>query len=120
MNTSNRKIILMSMNWYRNAHYGIKDKIKKQYRKMIYYQVKKVKQPFNKQIKVNYKLYYKNPHSDLMNIVSVIDKFLLDAIVEYGLISDDNVKKYVACKAEAVEKDVNNPRLVCFISEVEE
>ena len=59
-------------------------------------------------------------HCDLMNVVSVLDKFLLDALVKAGMIKDDNVNKYVECHAEIAEKDSKNPRLVCIISEVEQ
>ena len=55
-----------------------------------------------------------------MNVVSVIDKFLLDALQECNVISNDNMKKYVYCEAKVEKKDIENPRLVCVISEVEQ
>lgn len=110
---------LVSLNWFRNAHYQTKDKIKKYYHKLVSEQLKEVKFTFDKQIQVKYQLFYKNPNSDLMNVVSVIDKFLLDALQECNVISNDNMKKYVYCEAKVGKKDIENPRLVCVISEID-
>ncbi len=118
-NTSKKKKVLVSLNWYRNAHYGIKDKIKKEYHEIVYSQLRGLKQPFQKRIGVKYRLFYKRGDCDLMNVVSVLDKFLLDALVQAGMIKDDNVNKYISCHAEVGGKDSENPRLVCIIEELE-
>ena len=36
----------------------------------------------------------------MMNVVSVIDKFVMDGIVKFGLIEDDNVTIYKSFSAE--------------------
>lgn len=118
-NTSKKKKVLVSLNWYRNAHYGIKDKVKKQYHEIVFEQLRGLKQPFQKRIGVKYRLFYKRGDCDLMNVVSVLDKFLLDTLVKAGMIKDDNVNKYISCHAEVGRKDSENPRLVCIIDEVE-
>lgn len=118
-NTSKKKKVLVSLNWYRNAHYGIKDKVKKEYHEIVFEQLRGAKQPFQKRIRVKYRLFYKRGDCDLMNVVSVLDKFLLDALVKAGMIKDDNVNKYISCHAEVGGKDSENPRLVCIIDEVE-
>lgn len=115
-----KKEQLVGLNWFRNAHYQTKDKIKKHYHKLVSEQLSGVKYTFEKQIQVKYQLFYKNSNSDLMNVVSVIDKFLLDALQECNVISNDNMKKYVYCEAKVGKKDIENPRLVCVISEVEQ
>ena len=119
INTSKNKKVLMSLNWYRNSHYGIKDKVKKEYHEIVFEQLRGVKQPFENRIGVKYRLFYKRGDCDLMNVVSVLDKFLLDALVQVGMIKDDNVNKYISCHAEVGGKDSENPRLVCIIEEVE-
>ena len=119
INTSKNKKVLMSLNWYRNSHYGIKDKVKKQYHEIVYEQLRGARKPFDKRIGVKYQLWYKRGDCDLMNVVSVLDKFLLDALVQAGMIKDDNVNKYISCHAEVGGKDSKNPRLVCIIEEVE-
>lgn len=118
-NTSKKKKVLVSLNWFRNAHYGIKDKVKKQYHEIVFEQLRGAKKPFDKRIGVKYQLWYKRGDCDLMNVVSVLDKFLLDALVQAGMIKDDNVNKYISCHAEVGGKDSENPRLVCIIEEVE-
>ena len=118
-NTSKNKKVLMSLNWYRNSHYGIKDKVKKHYHEIVFEQLRGAKKPFEKRIGVKYQLWYKRGDCDLMNVVSVLDKFLLDALVQAGMIKDDNVNKYISCYAEVGGKDSENPRLVCIIEEVE-
>ena len=118
-NTSKKKKVLVSLNWFRNAHYGIKDKVKKQYHEIVFEQLRGAKKPFENQIGVKYQLWYKRGDCDLMNVVSVLDKFLLDALVQAKMIKDDNVNKYISCYAEVGGKDVKNPRLVCIIEEVE-
>ena len=77
INTSKNKKVLMSLNWYRNSHYGIKDKVKKQYHEIVYEQLRGARKPFDKRIGVKYQLWYKRGDCDLMNVVSVLDKFLL-------------------------------------------
>ena len=86
-NTSKKKKVLVSLNWFRNAHYGIKDKVKKQYHEIVFEQLRGAKKPFDKRIGVKYQLWYKRGDCDLMNVVSVLDKFLLDALVQAGMIN---------------------------------
>lgn len=119
ISTSKNKKVLMSLNWYRNSHYGIKDKVKKQYHEMVFEQLRGAKYTFKNKIRVKYKLWYKRADCDLMNVVSVIDKFLLDALVKAEVIKDDNVREYIECHAEIGGKDTENPRLICTIEEVE-
>lgn len=119
INTSKNKKVLVSLNWFRNAHYGIKDKVKKQYHEIVFEQLRGARKPFDKRIGVKYQLWYKRGDCDLMNVVSVLDKFLLDALVQAGMIKDDNVNKYISCHAEVSGKDSENPRLICIIEEVE-
>lgn len=43
---------LVGLNWFRNAHYQTKDKIKKHYHKLVSEQLSGVKYTFEKQIQV--------------------------------------------------------------------
>lgn len=115
--TTKNKTVLMSLNWYRNAHFGIKDKVKKHYHEVVFRQLRETRTAFENNIRVKYQLYYKRGDCDLMNVVSILDKFLLDALVMAKVIKDDNVKKYVECHAEVGGQDKENPRLVCIIEE---
>ena len=113
-----KKEVFVGLNWYRNVNFYTSNDVKKQYHKIVYEQLRGVKQPFQKRIGVKYRLFYRRKDCDLMNVVSVLDKFLLDALVQAGMIKDDNVNKYISCHAEVGGKDVKNPRLVCIIEEI--
>jgi len=113
------KNILVGMNWYRNSNFFINNKVKKHYKdliedKLFYF----IDDQIEGKYKVKYKLYYKNPRSDMMNIVSVIDKFLNDALQDYGLVKEDNVKFYTRCVVEVAEQDKENPRIEIEIEEM--
>lgn len=110
------KTILVGLNHYRNAHYYIKNKMKQDFHELVSNQLKNA-EPITGQYKVHTKLYYKNPSSDGRNIVPMIEKFLLDALQELDLVSNDNVKLDVGGSWEVVEQDKENPRCEIQIKE---
>lgn len=83
----NKKIAL-NLNWYRNAHYFILNNVKVAFKELLIPQLTDV--PNLKKIKLHYTLYTSKRKSDVMNWVSVIDKFFQDALVEFTIIDDDN------------------------------
>ena len=110
-NVTKRKRALMSLNWYRNAHYQQSNKIMRYYQQLIKDKLGHCKTCFKGQIELSYKLYYKNSGSDLNNVVAVLDKFLLDALQNLNYIKNDNVKHYIKCTSEVAGQDKENPRL---------
>ena len=54
---------------------------------------------------VSYMLYPSNSNCDLMNVVSVIDKFLNDALQDSGVVINDNIKFYKHMIATVKEID---------------
>lgn len=116
--TTKNKVQLIGMNWYRNAHFQIECKVKKYYHQLVFSFLKRDDKLKGK-IKTHYKLYYKNSQSDLMNVVSVIDKYVLDALQEAKVLENDNVLKYRECISEVIGQDKNNPRLEVIIEESE-
>ena len=68
---------------------------------------------------VSYMLYPSNSSCDLMNVVSVIDKFLNDALQDCGVIVNDNIKFYKHMIATVKEVDKENPRIEIIIEEIE-
>lgn len=68
---------------------------------------------------VSYMLYPSNSSCDLMNVVSVIDKFLNDALQDYGIIVNDNIKFYKHMVAGVKEIDKVNPRIEIIVEEIE-
>ena len=81
----------INVNWYRNAHYHKKDKAKKKFKAMIMDQLDCL-DPIKGRIQIKYTYYAKaNNRPDLDNFVGTVKKFFQDALVESGLIEDDNV-----------------------------
>lgn len=117
--TKKGKTFLVGMNWYRNAHYFIQNEVKKHYHDLVVLALSDFKGDSLVSYRVKYKLYYKNPSSDLMNVVSLTDKFFNDAIQELGLVKNDNVKFYKKCFIEVVGQDRENPRVEIELEDIE-
>ena len=85
--------VLVGMNWYRNAHFRNSNQVKQHYHSLIYSKVTQ-SQKLKDKYMVSYMLYPSNSKCDLMNVVSVIDKFLNDALQDCGVVLNDNIKFY--------------------------
>ena len=110
--------ILVGMNWYRNAHFRSSNQVKQHYHSLIYSKVTQ-SQKLKDKYMVSYMLYPSNSNCDLMNVVSVIDKFLNDALQDSGVIVNDNIKFYKHMIATAKEVDKLNPRIEIIVEEME-
>jgi hypothetical protein len=103
----------LSMNTYRNLHYQISNKLKKQVGEfLLQYQFKK----YDK-VKIHYTLYFKDKvKRDLLNFVAVVDKFALDSLVKRGVLEDDNYNYVIGYTvAYGGKKEIN-----CIKMEIEE
>ena len=109
--------ILVGMNWYRNAHFRNSNQIKKFYHELIFLKVLK-SQRIKGSYQVEYLLYPSNANCDLMNVVSVIDKFLNDALQDCGVVVNDNIKFYKSMTAGVKDIDKINPRIEIKITEI--
>ena len=109
--------VLVGMNWYRNAHFRNSNQIKKFYHELIFLKVLK-SQRIKGSYQVEYLLYPSNANCDLMNVVSVIDKFLNDALQDCGVVINDNIKFYKSMTATVKEIDKDNPRIEIKITEI--
>tara|TARA_R100000951_G_scaffold112393_1_gene112649 strand:+ start:468 stop:848 length:381 start_codon:yes stop_codon:yes gene_type:complete len=108
----------ISVNWYRNAHYQTSNKAKIEFKKQIQQQLDmfdKIQTP----IKIKYTYYAKaNNSPDLDNFVGTVKKFFQDALVESGLIPDDNVN-FIKCNSESYGGiDRKSPRVDVDIIEL--
>ena len=118
--TKKDKTILVNNNFYRNAYYRLLNDIKHFYTDYVISQLinKKVDEnQFNKQIEICCVLYYKNQRSDLDNY-SILLKFVLDALVKYGYIEDDNISIVKKIEWIVGSKDKEEPRLEIKIKEI--
>lgn len=98
-------------NFFRNAHYYIKNKMKKDFEDIVFSQKYEIPNLRNRQFKTHYRLYYKNTNSDGSNVIHLIEKFYLDALSKLNKISNDNVKYHIYSSWEVVEQDKEFPRV---------
>ena len=111
------KRVSLNMNTYRNLHHRTSNDAKKAYTKLISEQL--IDLEIQTPVEITYKVYKaSNRRLDKMNVISVVSKFLLDAITEYGCWEDDND---IYVKTETIlptELDRVNPRVEVIIKEI--
>lgn len=115
--TKKNKKFLLSLNWYRNSHYIIANKVKKHYHNLIKHLLVSCKSSLlNKKYKVVYTYYYKNKNSDMANVCSLIDKFTQDSLQDLNIVSNDNVQYCQEVIFKVGGEDKCNPRVEVIIS----
>ena len=111
------KRIALNMNTYRNLHHRISNDAKKAYSEALREQLRNLS--IQTPVEVTYKVYKASKRRlDKMNVISVVSKFLLDSITDYGCWEDDNddyVKKETIMPTEL---DRENPRVEIIIKEI--
>jgi len=103
------KQFLLSSNWFRNAHFHVKNDVKTHYHKLIALKVRGI-ESIDEPYTTKYVYYYKNKGSDGSNVVSLVEKFLLDGLQEAGIVPEDNVLFHSSDGFRCVE-DKKNPRV---------
>lgn len=85
---------LLSANVYRNAHFFQLNKSKKEYAILCFDMFKQEGlEPIEGTVKIEYTLYFKGKRRrDLDNFGYVVSKYCNDALVEYGILEDDDTK----------------------------
>ena len=84
-----KKTNILSLNIFRNLHHYSKNKVKQDYADIVREFVKTL--PKYKKIQPKYTLYFNNNRKrDLDNYTFPIHKFLMDTLVEEGVLEDDN------------------------------
>lgn len=113
---SKNKDFILNINNYRNAHHRVLSTAKRNFTDIVLnLDLPRVNYT---RIKVHYYIY---PHSkrlyDGNNVVSIIDKFLMDGLIKRGIIRDDNIR-YVECPTwTPMPPDRNNPRCEVVIED---
>ena len=111
------KRVSLNMNTYRNLHHRTSNDAKKAYTKLVREQL--IDLEIQTPVEITYKVYKaSNRRLDKMNVISVVSKFFLDAITEYGCWEDDND---IHVKTETIlptELDRVNPRVEVIIKEI--
>ena len=106
---SSSKTVLLSMNQYRNWHYHTSNKVKQWFHDLVKDQISNLT-PITGTFTIELNLYYKNSNCDSSNVCSIIEKFTLDALQEFNIITNDNVKYHLGSCYKVAGQDKINPR----------
>ena len=115
MNRSKRRRWL-TMNNYRNWHYQVSNDIKRKFKSEITPLL-----DFRLSGKDKIEYFYFAPDKrtrDLMNVISVVDKFFQDAMVENNCIESDDLSTVVEVNSCYMGIDRENPRLDVMITKL--
>jgi len=105
----NKKIAL-NLNTYRNLHHQVNNKAKQIFKRNLLAEYPELATTKANKIKVNYVIYPNNYRKfDTMNVISIVDKYFLDALVEIGCIPDDDYQHVSYVKFPYVANVVKNP-----------
>lgn len=111
------KVFALNLNTYRNAHFQTLNNAKKNFKILLYNTYPEILLIRAQSVIVQYKI---TPHNnrlfDTQNIISVVDKFFLDALVEAGTIPDDNYKvvTYHAPLVAPVDSSLSDITITAF------
>lgn len=108
--TKDDKTFFVGLNWYRNAYHHEQNEVKNYYHKLVSEQYASQDVTSFKQFKLEMEFYYKNPASDGHN-VTIIEKFVLDAIQELNIVPNDTVKHHLGTTWNVAGQDKLNPRI---------
>ena len=101
----NKKFAL-NLNVYRNSDYFSLNKAKKAFKEQLFYSYPELKKIKANNIIVEYFIERNdNRIFDTMNIISVVDKFTLDALVDFGCLPNDSYRQ-VKYKAPIVSSEI--------------
>lgn len=114
---SKKKWFVLNLNQYRNTHFQVLNKAKREYKAILTDQIKKL--PIFKKIKLTYTLFPKTRRkTDIGNVLSIHQKFAEDSFVENGRIEDDDYLHIPMTIFEIGEVDPINPRVEITIEEI--
>lgn len=106
--TKPNKRILVWLNWYRNCHHHLSNKVKQLYHELVKDQV--TDDDRYEFITPHYDVYLWNKLTDGPNVRSIIEKFVLDWLVEAWVITRDT-SDVVIWDSSRYYIDKDNPRV---------
>lgn len=109
----------INLNWYRNAHHQVSNKVKIRFKQLIAPQFEGLPKI---ESKIHIKFVYfaaRNNSPDLDNFTSVSKKFFQDSMVELGLIDDDNIHYIISTSEYYGGIDKDNPRVEAYVSVID-
>lgn len=106
----------LTLNNYRNWHYQVSNGLKIRFKREI---KDKLDFKIEGKVRIHYKYFAPDKRKrDLMNVISVIDKFFQDALVERGCIEADDLSIVVEVNSNYIGIDKENPRLDVTIMKI--
>ena len=120
MRKSKNKWFYFNLNQYRNTHYRTLNNIKAKLHDYVHKLGLKnqLKRTIQNPIYIEYTYHpMSNRSYDIMNVVSVADKFLCDALIDSGIITDDNYKRVLMPRFAHGAPDKLNPHFKIRIFE---
>jgi hypothetical protein len=107
---SKKNKFALNLNEYRNAHYMTLNKAKVVFAKTIMPSLRQV--PRMQTLKLHFQLFFgSNRAVDTSNVCCIVEKFFCDALVEAGIIPDDNRDIMVHSSSDFGGVDTKNPRV---------
>lgn len=117
------KKVALNLNVTRNLHYQVHNQVKQLYKEIIKEILDTTDQAdvkFTQPVRVVFQLYKQsNRRSDKHNFIAVVEKMLMDALTELGVLVDDNddwIKEEIFLETRV---DKENPRVSVLITEIE-
>jgi hypothetical protein len=114
--TKEDRKIMLNMNVYRNLHHSVNHQIKKLFTPIEHdadFLCSQVSNP--RPVKISYVVEKKTKRKfDTMNIVSIVDKFFLDWMVENNYLEDDSFK-HVSYGSIIGSNDCKYNRVIAYI-----
>ena len=107
----------LNLNWYRNAHFHKLNKAKKAYKAIMKESI--IALPGYDKVTIHYK-YYLRQKCDMGNVHSIVEKFFLDALVEFGKLPDDNCEIVSSDSKEFAGYNREDPHCVIEITALDE
>jgi hypothetical protein len=107
---SKKNTFSINLNEYRNAHFHVLNKAKIVFSQMIAPVLATI--PPMVSTKLHFKLFFgSNRDVDTSNVCSIVEKFFCDAIVDHGILEDDNRRFLIGSTSEFGGVDTKNPRV---------
>ena len=116
--TNKAKLYTINLNNYRNWHYLVNNTIKQKYHEIITSQIKPEMKLIFKKPNIKYTIFLRDRRkADIMNYVSIVDKFTCDSLVKNFVLFDDDYSVLSNFKIEFGGIDKINPRIEMTIYE---
>lgn len=111
----------INLNNYRNWNYIVNNQVKKIYKEKVYDAIPDEYRNFKyiTKVRMTFRLFPGSKRKiDRSNVLSITEKFFCDALVEIGMLRDDNDNYIESTFYDSGYMDKNNPRVEVTIHEL--